>query len=159
MSLVRRCSRSRVSRTSSFCSFVWSGEYPARSERWLGVLAARRNWMTCVTPLDSTRVLKHGAVFTAQLDRLLGRLAVWHGVGLDPQRAADVGLPAAQVGAVLSPDDEGLGAGGQLCGLTQAGDGADFPGAHRCGAPGGSCGCPAGLPRSRPSGCRRRRRE
>ena len=39
---------------------------------------------------------------------------------------ADVGLPAAQVGAVFAADHECLCAGGELCGLTQAGDGADF---------------------------------
>jgi len=87
----------------------------------------------CAQELDDLRdapgfdeVFEHGAIFAAELDRLLGRFAVGRGVGLDPEGAADVGLAAAQVGAVFAADDEGLGAGGELCGLTQAGDGADL---------------------------------
>ncbi len=87
----------------------------------------------CAKELDDLRdaprldeVFEHGAVFPAELNRLLRGLAVGSGVGLDPKGPADVGLAAAQVGAVLAPDDEGLGAGGKLCGLTQAGDGADL---------------------------------
>ncbi len=71
------------------------------------------------------QVLEQGAVFARQLQRALGwRLRVEDRVGLDPQRPADVGLTAAQPGAVLAADHEGLGPGRQLRRLAEPGDGA-----------------------------------
>ena len=71
-------------------------------------------------------ILQHRAVLAAQLGGLLGGFAVGHGVGFDPQGAADVCLPAAQARAVLAADHERLGAGRELGGVAQAGDGADL---------------------------------
>ena len=50
----RRCSTSMVSRTSTFCSNVRSGEYPDVSAIWPGSPMPRRNSPTCGTPRAST---------------------------------------------------------------------------------------------------------
>ena len=72
------------------------------------------------------QVLEHGAVLARELLGPLGRgIGLVDGIGLDPERAPDVGLAAAQPGAVLAPDGERLGAGRELRGVAQAGDGAD----------------------------------
>src|SRR6267378_532285 len=82
---------------------------------------------------DSPRldeVLQQRAVLAGQLKRLLGwRLRVQQWVSLNEQCPADVSLAAAQPGAVLAADHEGLGAGRQVCRLAQASgsaDGAEF---------------------------------
>jgi len=72
------------------------------------------------------QVLEQRAVLARELLGLLGRgLRVEDRIGLDPQRSADVGLAAAQPGAVLAADHESLGPGRKLRRFAQAGGGAD----------------------------------
>ena len=62
-------------------------------------------------------VLEDGAVLARERLLLLGGLGLGDRLGLHPERAADVGLAAAETGAVFAADDGDLGAVGKLSGL------------------------------------------